>query len=267
MSGFQDDLPTIARRLLLAAAVVLPVGLAACSGTMKASSVSSNVDPAVAAMYAPVDTEPFRVPAVAVHKIDPRYYRQLVATPANVAAEPGTVVVDPSNHFLYLVQADGMSMRYGIGVGRQGFSWTGEAAIKDKQAWPKWFPPPEMVARDPRAAPYADGMEGGPDNPLGARALYLYQGDKDTLFRLHGTYEQASIGRAVSSGCIRLLNQDIIDLYERVPLGTKVVVLGGPESLPPPDGGFEILQPPVGGPVPPVEVGAAPAASVVRHPI
>jgi lipoprotein-anchoring transpeptidase ErfK/SrfK len=257
MNSFQDDGSTIARRLIVAAAVVLPVGLAACSGTMKASSVSSNVDPAVAAMYAPVETEPFRVPAVAVHKIDPRYYRQLVATPPSITAEPGTIVVDRSNRFLYLVQADGMSMRYGIGVGRQGFSWTGDAVIKDKQHWPKWFPPKEMVARDLYAARYADGMDGGLRNPLGARALYLYQGDKDTLFRLHGTNEPQSIGQAVSSGCIRLLNQDIIDLYERVPLGTKVVVLGGPETLPPVDG-FATLPTSVAGPVPPVEVGAAP---------
>ena len=230
--------------------------LVACAGPMRTTS-NGNVDPAVVAMYSQVETEPFRIPAVAVRKIEPQFYRQLVATPPNVTSEPGTIVVDPSSRFLYLVQADGMSMRYGIGVGRQGFSWTGAAVIKDKQAWPKWFPPPEMVARDPRAAPYADGMEGGLDNPLGARALYLYQGEKDTLFRLHGTYEQASIGEAVSSGCIRLLNQDIIDLYERVPLGTKVVVLGGPDTLPPPDG----------GPVPPIEVGTAPSPNPIKNPI
>jgi lipoprotein-anchoring transpeptidase ErfK/SrfK len=257
MSGFRDVYPAVARRLMMgAAAVVLPAVLVACAGPMRTTS-NGNVDPAVVAMYAPVETEPFRIPAVAVRKIDSRYYRQPVATPPNITAAPGTIVVDPSNRFLYLVQADGMSMRYGIGVGRQGFSWTGEAVIKDKQHWPKWFPPPEMVERDPRARPYAKGMEGGLDNPLGARALYLYQGEKDTLFRLHGTYESASIGRAVSSGCIRLLNQDIIDLYERVPLGTKVVVLGGPETLPPPDG----------GPLPPIEVGNAPSPNPIKNPI
>jgi lipoprotein-anchoring transpeptidase ErfK/SrfK len=195
-------------------------------------------------MYASVDSEPFRIPAVKVRNIDPRYLRQIVQTPPNITEQPGTIVVDPQNRFLYLVQADGMSMRYGIGVGRQGFSWNGVAQIKDKQEWPKWFPPAEMMARDSYAAQFPDGMEGGLKNPLGARALYLYQGDKDTLFRLHGTNEQDSIGRAVSSGCIRLFNQDIIDLYQRVPLDTRVVVLGGPEMLPPLDAAY-----------PPIEVG------------
>jgi lipoprotein-anchoring transpeptidase ErfK/SrfK len=125
-----------------------------------------------------------------------------------------------------------MSMRYGVGVGRDGFAWSGDATIHDKQAWPKWFPPKEMMERQPETAQYADGMEGGVKNPLGARALYLWQGNKDTLYRLHGTNEPASIGHAMSSGCIRLLNQDIIDLYERVPLGASVVVLAGPETLP-----------------------------------
>jgi lipoprotein-anchoring transpeptidase ErfK/SrfK len=138
-----------------------------------------------------------------------------------------------------------MSMRYGIGVGKAGFSWSGNATIRDKQEWPKWFPPKEMQQRDLRAWFNAKGMEGGSRNPLGARALYLFEGKcngnntrtaacKDTLYRLHGTSDENSIGKAVSSGCIRLLNQDIIDLYERVPLGTKVVVLKGTE--PPPTG-------------------------------
>ena len=189
-------------------------------------------------MYAPVNTEPHRVPAVAAHKIDPQYYRQQVETPAHVKSQdPGTIVVDPNNKFLYLVENGGTSMRYGIGVGRQGFAWKGVATIQDKQHWPKWFPPREMQARDPFARRYAKGMAGGLRNPLGSRALYLYEGDKDTLYRLHGTREQDSIGKAVSSGCIRLLNQDIIDLYDRVPLGTKVVVLGGPQTSPPPGEG------------------------------
>jgi lipoprotein-anchoring transpeptidase ErfK/SrfK len=208
------------------------------------TNTAGRPDPAVVAMYAPVETEPFRVPGVKVQKIDPQFYRQVVQTPPNIAETPGTIVVDPQNKFLYLVQADGTSMRYGIGVGRQGFSWNGDAQIKDKQEWPKWFPPAEMMARDPYAAQFPDGMEGGLKNPLGSRALYLYQGDKDTLYRLHGTNEPDSIGKAVSSGCIRLLNQDIIDLYQRVPLGTKVVVLGGPEAMPPLDAAY-----------PPIEVG------------
>jgi lipoprotein-anchoring transpeptidase ErfK/SrfK len=210
--------------------------LAACASPRQPASnqpARSDVNPAVVAMYAPVTSEPFRIPAVAVNRVDPRYLRQEVPTPPHIRAAPGTIVVDPYSRFLYLVQTGGTSMRYGIGVGKLGFSWSGEAVIKDKQEWPKWFPPKEMQQRDLRARFYANGMDGGIRNPLGARALYLYVGDKDTLYRLHGTSEQASIGQAVSSGCIRLFNQDIIDLYNRVPLGTKVVVLGGPGNAPP----------------------------------
>ena len=218
------------------------LALASCATT---NSTASNVDPNVAAMYAAPEAEPHRVPAVSASKIDPRYYRQRVKTPSKVKARPGTIVVDPNDKFLYLVESGGMSTRYGIGVGKAGFSWSGNATISDKQEWPKWFPPKEMQQRDLRAWFNAKGMEGGTRNPLGARALYLFEGKcngnntrteacKDTLYRLHGTSDENSIGKAVSSGCIRLLNQDIIDLYERVPLGTKVVVLKGTE--PPPSG-------------------------------
>jgi lipoprotein-anchoring transpeptidase ErfK/SrfK len=201
----------------------LLTGLAACTTS---SGINAGVDPKYVAMYSAVDESPNRIPAVNLAKIDPQYYRQEVATPASIAAEkPGTVVVDPGNRFLYLVEAGGMSMRYGVGVGRDGFAWSGDATIHDKQAWPKWFPPKEMMERQPETAQYANGMEGGIKNPLGARALYLWQGNKDTLYRLHGTNEPASIGHAMSSGCIRLLNQDVIDLYNRVPVGAKVVVL------------------------------------------
>lgn len=199
--------------------------LAACSTSSNTAGTESKVDPTIVAMYAAAESEPHRVPRVSVRKIEPRYYRQRVQTPSKVKANPGTIVVDPNDKFLYLVEAGGMSMRYGIGVGKAGFSWSGEATIKDKQEWPKWFPPKEMQQREFRARWHADGMEGGTRNPLGARALYLYQGNKDTLYRIHGTREASSIGKAVSSGCIRLLNQDVIDLYERVPLGTKVIVL------------------------------------------
>jgi lipoprotein-anchoring transpeptidase ErfK/SrfK len=201
----------------------------AMAGCTTASNTTADIDPAVVAMYAPVQTEPHPIPAVSLRKIEPRYYRQRVETPSNVKAPIGTIVVDPDNRFLYLVERGGVSMRYGIGVGRAGFSWSGEATIKDKEEWPKWFPPKEMQERELRARFHADGMEGGIRNPLGARALYLYQGNKDTLYRIHGTRKSDSIGKAVSSGCIRLLNQDMIDLYERVPMGTKVVVLDSSE--------------------------------------
>ena len=165
----------------------------------------------------------FAVPAIDLSRIDPRFYRQRVADPTG--QPPGTIVVDPDAHFLYFVEGGGMAMRYGVGVGREGFGWHGTASIKRKATWPTWTPPSDMVARDEKAAAWAKGMPGGPGNPLGARALYLFQGDRDTLYRLHGTIEPDSIGKSMSSGCIRLLNQDIIDLYNRAPVGTRVVVL------------------------------------------
>jgi lipoprotein-anchoring transpeptidase ErfK/SrfK len=130
------------------------------------------------------------------------------------------------------VHGGGWATRYGVGVGRSGFGWSGTASIEDKQEWPDWYPPKEMLARQPELMdhmaplPGGVGMPGGPGNPLGARALYLWQGRKDTLYRIHGTVEPWTIGTNVSSGCIRMINQDVIDLYERTPLGTKVVVLG-----------------------------------------
>ena len=185
----------------------------------------SVVDPVYASMYAAIDTEPFPVPAIDLSKIDPRHFRQLVDLPERIPNAPGALVVDPGQFFLYLVRESGKALRYGIGVGREGFAWNGSATIKAKREWPWWYPPKEMVERDPRAAPWGDGMPGGLDNPLGARALYLYEGDRDTLYRIHGTNEPWSIGKAVSSGCIRMFNQDIIDLAGRVPLGTDVIVL------------------------------------------
>ena len=143
----------------------------------------------------------------------------------------GTIIVDPNAFYLHLVENSETAMRYGIGVGRQGFSWAGDAQVNDKQHWPKWFPPAEMIDRKPELEPYREGMQPGLTNPLGARALYLYQNGKDTLFRLHGTPEWWTIGTAASSGCIRLMNQDIVDLYNRVPMGAKVVVKQGNERL------------------------------------
>lgn len=168
----------------------------------------------------------FPVVAVPVEKLDKRFLRQEVAYRSR--HKPGTVVVDPHSRFLYLVMSGNRAMRYGIGVGRQGFEWKGNAYIGWKQKWPKWTPPEEMIQRQPELAKWGvdnGGMPGGPKNPLGARALYLFQDGKDTLYRLHGTPQWASIGTAASSGCIRLMNQDVIDLYNRVPNGAKVVVL------------------------------------------
>ncbi|MGI9367017.1 MAG: L,D-transpeptidase family protein [Rhizobiaceae bacterium] len=168
----------------------------------------------------------FRLAAIPVNKMDKRLLRQQVNY--RTRHKVGTIIVDPRSKYLYLVQPGGKAMRYGIGVGKAGFEWSGSAHIGWKQKWPKWTPPAEMIARRPSLAKWGvknGGMPGGTSNPLGARALYLMQGGKDTLYRLHGTPEWNSIGTAASSGCIRLMNQDVIDLYNRVPNGAKVIVL------------------------------------------
>jgi lipoprotein-anchoring transpeptidase ErfK/SrfK len=184
-----------------------------------------------AAIYGPVESEPFKVPAIDLRKVDHAFLRASVSYPTDQA--PGTIVIDPHSHYLYLVEEGGTAMRYGVGVGREGFAWSGDATINSKQSWPDWYPPKEMIARQPelrvRLATLQSGigMAGGPGNPLGARAMYLWQNGKDTLFRIHGTVEPWTIGKSVSSGCVRMINQDVMDLFERVPVGTKVVVLGG----------------------------------------
>ena len=168
----------------------------------------------------------FPLISIPIEKMDKRLYRQQVNY--RTSHKVGTIVVDTAQKYLYLVQPRGKAMRYGIGVGKQGFSWSGTAHIGWKQQWPKWTPPAEMIARRPELSKWSaenGGMPGGTSNPLGARALYLMKDGKDTLYRLHGTPQWASIGTAASSGCIRLINQDVIDLYKRVPHGTKVVVL------------------------------------------
>ena len=161
---------------------------------------------------------------------DPAFARTVVAYPSR--ERPGTIVVDPSSHFLYLIQGHGQAIRYGVGVGAEGFVWSGPATIHSKQEWPDWYPPAEMLARKPELREHmvqlqsGIGMKGGPDNPIGARAMYLWQGNKDTLYRIHGTNEPWTIGTNVSSGCIRLTNEDIVDLYNRTPIGAKVIVFG-----------------------------------------
>jgi lipoprotein-anchoring transpeptidase ErfK/SrfK len=181
------------------------------------------------AMYGPVDGEPFPIRALKLSDVDPTYLRKAVYYPTNEA--PGSIIIDPPHHFLYLVQEGGRALRYGVGVGREGFGWSGIATVHDKREWPDWYPPKEMIQRQPELMKVMSelqsglGMHGGPRNPLGARAMYLWQGNKDTLFRIHGTVEPWTIGRSVSSGCIRMINQDVIDLYQRAPLGAKVVVL------------------------------------------
>jgi len=158
-------------------------------------------------------------------KADPKFDRQVVAY--NTEEAPGTVIIDTKDKFLYYVQDGGKALRMGVGVGREGFGWTGVVFIGSKQENPKWFPPPEMVERQPELAKYTgEGMPGGEGNPLGVRALYLNDDKgKDTLYRIHGTIEPWSIGLNVSSGCIRMLNENVTELYEMVGIGTKVIVM------------------------------------------
>jgi lipoprotein-anchoring transpeptidase ErfK/SrfK len=159
---------------------------------------------------------------VDVSIFDPGLLRQRVGYATEEV--PGTVIIDTANFHLYLVEGNGWALRYGVAIGREGFGWTGEGNIGRRAHWPTWTPPPEMIARDPSLAPHADGMKGGPNNPLGARALYVYQGERDTLIRVHGTNAPTSIGHKASSGCFRMLNQDVIDLFNRVPPGAKIIV-------------------------------------------
>jgi lipoprotein-anchoring transpeptidase ErfK/SrfK len=227
-----DRRALVSRRFLLAA---LPLTLAGCvGGAMPVRITDARRDPNYLAMYGPIGGEEHPVPAIDLRQVQPAFYRREV--PYTGPEAPGTIVVDAGEKYLYLVRGDGSAMRYGIGVGREGFGWSGRATIQRKARWPSWHPPVEMQARDEKARKWADGMPGGIQNPLGARALYLYQGGKDTLYRIHGTNEPWTIGSNVSSGCIRMMNQDAIDLYERVPTGTEVVVLpaaaeGGPLSV------------------------------------
>ena len=173
--------------------------------------------------------EPFRITQEDQLKLKKRFRRKQISYKTQ---EPvGSIIVDPYSKYLYFIIGDGQAMRYGIGVGRQGFEWSGEAVIRRKAKWPRWTPPKEMVERDELAAKWANGMPGGPTNPLGARALYLFQGDVDTLYRIHGTFQPETIGKAVSSGCIRMINADVADLYERIQIGANVVVVSNSTQI------------------------------------
>lgn len=185
--------------------------------------------PSYVAMYRAHPDETFPIPATDVSGVNPIFLRREVEY--RTAEQTGTIVIDTHERFLYLVLENGRALRYGIGVGSDGMRWAGRAQVGRKAVWPRWTPTAAMVRRDPeRNGPWAKGMPPGLDNPLGPRALYLFQNGRDTLYRIHGTNEPHTIGDAVSSGCIRMLNQDIIDLYRRVPIGATVVVRTAPSS-------------------------------------
>ena len=200
------------RQFLIVAALGAVTALAGCTtgGSIFTADYGSKKDAG------------YQLPAIPIGQVPAKYHRQVVRYKSD--EKPGTVIVDTGDKFLYLVMADGKAMRYGIGVGREGFEWSGASRVAMKREWPTWTPPSEMIRRQPELAKWRGGQPGGLSNPLGARALYLFNKGGDTGYRLHGTPEWKSIGKAMSSGCIRLMNQDIIDLYDRVEVGAKVVV-------------------------------------------
>jgi lipoprotein-anchoring transpeptidase ErfK/SrfK len=224
---------TLSRRtFLLGATAALAGCTTAQTAALKApvpQKVSYPIVPAsdeeLAARYAAVEDGGHLIPAIPYRQIDPKYYRQRVKDPTGEPA--GTVVVDTASRFLYGVEPGGTAMRYGVGIGRDGFAWEGEGVIQWRQPWPRWKVPDDMIKRQPHLARYSvenGGMDPGIKNPLGARALYIFQNGKDTLYRLHGSPEWKSIGKATSSGCVRLVNQDVLDLYKRVPYHARIVV-------------------------------------------
>ena len=202
---------SLSRRGFLAG---LPLFLAACASTNDQ------------AKYAAIPEEKFPLAKVSIEKIKPELRRTEVAYETRHPA--GTIVVDTPARRLYYVLGNGRAIRYGIGVGRNGYSLAGWATVGRKAEWPNWTPSPNMIRTHPeKNLKYAGGVPGGPNNPLGARAMYLYQGGHDTMFRIHGTNQPQSIGLAMSSGCVRMMNHDVIDLFSRVSVGDRVYVIQG----------------------------------------
>ncbi len=173
--------------------------------------------------YASFTDDGHRLPPVPISNLSGEFHRHEIEYKSEY--KPGTIVVDTNTKFLYLVMPNRKAMRYGIAVGGEAYSWKGHARVAQMKKWPVWTPPSDMIKREPELAQYAGGVEPSIANPLGARALYLFNGKGDTGYRIHGTPEWTSIGRAKSSGCIRMINQDVIDLYDRVELGATVIVL------------------------------------------
>ncbi|SEC91425.1 Lipoprotein-anchoring transpeptidase ErfK/SrfK [Rhizobiales bacterium GAS191] len=202
----------------LGSALALSAG-AALAMTFASGEACAGQRPAAPGQEMQIDDQPGYVPSAEEEQLDPQYQRQFVFFRTNET--PGTIIVQTGERFLYVVQGNNRAIRYGIGVGREGFQWGGLLKISRKQEWPDWRPPPEMIERQPYLPRF---MAGGKGNPLGARAMYL----GSTVYRIHGTNQPETIGSAVSSGCFRLVNPDVIDLFDRVPVGTKVIVRQAP---------------------------------------
>ncbi|MEM6463563.1 MAG: L,D-transpeptidase [Pseudomonadota bacterium] len=215
------------RQFMIGSASLCGLAIAGCTTTQPVTEepLVPQVSRTYALMYGPRPNERFPIPAVDLKRVPEKFYRRQVDY---FGPEPaGTVVVDTSQFFLFLILGDNSAMRYGVGLGRAGFEWSGRARIAWKQEWPKWTPPATMIAREPELERWSaanGGMPPGLNNPLGSRALYIFQGNVDTLYRIHGTPEYWTIGKAVSSGCVRMMNQDAIDLYNRVPTPSRILV-------------------------------------------
>jgi len=205
------------RSFLLGSAVSLgALGLAGCAtGGISLADAEK--------IYGAMPDEKFPIPAADVSKVDPKFFRQTLRYESKEAV--GTVIVDPANFYVYRIEEDGAATRYGANVGRDGFRWSGDAYVGRKSEWATWTPPKEMIKRQPEAAKYARGMPGGLENPLGARTLHLYQNGAYTLYTVYATSDPETIGSGITSGCVGLLSQDMIHLYSRTPVKTKVVVL------------------------------------------
>ncbi len=235
MSDRNSHPPLKFARLILMVALA---GLSACAAPIVATPPAvPQVDPDLLAMYAPIQDGENAIPAVPTQYLSERNKRQEVDYWTDEPA--GTIVVDPYDKFLYFILKNDRALRYGVAVGRAGLAFAGTGNVPFKREWPGWTPTQNMLKTQPETyGQFAAGLEGGIDNPLGARALYLFKGGKDTMYRIHGTNDASSIGTATSAGCIRLFNQDILDLYERVPPNTRVVVLNemqaGQGTTPPP---------------------------------
>jgi len=208
------------RRIKIFGLAALGICLAALAApNMSAAATPTVIEAPTGADEMKVDDQPGYVPSAESEQLDPQYQRQMVFY--RTTEPPCTIIVQTSEKYLYLVQGGNRALRYGIGVGRDGFQWKGLVKIARKQEWPDWRPPPEMIERQPYLPRF---MAGGPGNPLGARAMYLGA----TVYRIHGTNQPDTIGSKVSSGCFRLINPDVIDLYDRVPVGTRVIVRQAP---------------------------------------
>ncbi len=223
-------MPITARRPLHAMILLAALLAVSACTTATQTPAATGPKPEVLARYQAVEDDGTLIPAVSAGYLTGYNPRKLVVYTGPEG--PGTIVVDPHARVLYYVQQGGLALRYGIAVGREGRGFTGNAVVSDKREWPSWTPTANMIRTEPEVyRQYAGGLKGGLENPLGARALYLYRGGSDTRYRIHGTNNVSTIGRATSAGCIRLFNQDIIDLYQQAGNGTPVLVRTLAESV------------------------------------